>query len=723
MNEEQYIKNWCEQSPENILLLLGEPGHGKSSLCMKKVSDFYKREFCSNKIKKVFSFSLNPTAWIKESENSLDIKNIFTLKNEEFMYNGKYQNIRLGKEYLKESLIFLDGYDELYLKLQESSKSTILFLEDLKNLAESWNLKIVITSRKTCINPSELYEDGYKICQLAKLTKKEQRKWINDVYNKELFPENPYDIERIYSSSFQENNMQSKFLELLEIPILLQLIVSKYVYDDAQNIVELYDKLFKKILNTRKEMTIDSYDENRTEEFKQIFESYAYNIYKNNDTYTIIKSEELKEKENTKWKSLLLFYVKSERSTQPREYYVEFIHRSFYQYFQAWYFYNLVLEIIKEKKQKRKKEKIDNLFEAIHWKEIERDVIDMIGQISKNQKDIQEQEQIKCILETFGKLNGIVKKEINKKWSIPIRKLNNLDKVEIIRYNLLMILNIIISKGLIISKYRKIKTLIKKFDMNEIYLPKIVLSGLKLPRVNLKNASLKEANLKNASLKEADLENAHLENAHLEGAHLEGAHLKGAHLEGAYLEGAHLTGAHLKWTHLENAHLEETNLKNAYLGETNLTGAHLENTDLTGADLTGADLTIANLTGAHLENAHLEEVHLEGAYLRWTHLENAHLENAHLEGARLENAHLEGAYLEGAHLEGAYLTEAHLENAHLEGAHLTRAYLKEAYLIEAHLERAHFKGAYLEGAYLEGAYFDPDILKNTIFKKYKNFKK
>lgn len=92
---------------------------------------------------------------------------------------------------------------------------------------------------------------------------------------------------------YQNDNIKFKVLELLELPILLQLIVSKYFYDDAQNIAELYDKLFEEILNTRKEMTIGSFDEDKAEEFKQIFGLYAYNIYQNNDTYTIVESTEL----------------------------------------------------------------------------------------------------------------------------------------------------------------------------------------------------------------------------------------------------------------------------------------------------------------------------------------------------------------------------------------------------------------------------------------------
>jgi len=566
---------------------------------MKMVSDFCERKFCPKGIRKVFSFSLNPTAWIKkskESENLFATENIFILLYKKIMINGKYQDIILGEEYLKESLIFLDGYDELYLRLQESSKSTIAFLEDLKNLAKSWNLKIVITSRKTCIDLSDLYKYKFRICQLAKLTRKKQKEWINDVYNTKLFPENTYDIERLYDS-FQEDNVHSKVFELLEIPILLQLIVSKYFYDDAQNISELYDKLFEDILNTRKELIIASYNENKTEEFKQIFELYAYDIYKNNDNYAIIESEELQREENTKWKSLLLFYVTSEE--EQEKYYTEFIHRSFYQYFQAWYFYNLVLEIVKENQENIKREKIASLFEAICWRKIETDVIDMIGQISQNQRNIQKQEQIQCILDIFEKTDGIMKRK-NGEWCLPIRQSNILDRMENLLYNLLMILNIVLLNGLTLSKSKRIETLIKKFDITGIYLPKVVLSNLHLARVNLTGAYLSEATLKKTYLREAHLERANLAKANLEGVYfqltdlewtdLESTNLTNAYLQIANLERVNLTGANLTRTHLEGAQLRKATfdpsiLKDAILWNTKISRERYDEIAALGIDV------------------------------------------------------------------------------------------------------------------------------------------
>ena len=114
--------------------------------------------------------------------------------------------------------------------------------------------------------------------------------------------------------------------------------------------------------------------------------------------------------------------------------------------------------------------------------------------------------------------------------------------------------------------------------------------------------------------------------------------------------------------------LKTIDLRGAHLEDARLGAVYLEGADLEGAYLICADLKGAQLTGAHLEGADLEGADLEGAYLDFAYLEGAHLEGAHLDSAYLEGAHLEGAHLEGAHLEGA-----HLEYADLEGADLRNA--------------------------------------------------
>ena len=124
------------------------------------------------------------------------------------------------------------------------------------------------------------------------------------------------------------------------------------------------------------------------------------------------------------------------------------------------------------------------------------------------------------------------------------------------------------------------------------------------PRADLRGADLRRADLSGANLTGADLRNAYLSDADLRGADLRGADLRNADLTGAKLDDADLRGADLR-----NADLTGADLRNA-----DLTGADLRNADLRGADLYGTNLRRANLYGADLRRAKLDGCNLKDAF-------------------------------------------------------------------------------------------------------------
>lgn len=102
-----------------------------------------------------------------------------------------------------------------------------------------------------------------------------------------------------------------------------------------------------------------------------------------------------------------------------------------------------------------------------------------------------------------------------------------------------------------------------------------------------------------------------------------------------------------------NWQLEEVDLEGANLEEADLEGAKLKNANLIGANLVGANLVRANLASVKLEWARLVRANLVGADLEFAKLGDADLSDANLRKANLSSADLYDAELSGAHLEGA----------------------------------------------------------------------
>jgi Pentapeptide repeats (8 copies)/NACHT domain len=115
--------------------------------------------------------------------------------------------------------------------------------------------------------------------------------------------------------------------------------------------------------------------------------------------------------------------------------------------------------------------------------------------------------------------------------------------------------------------------------------------------------------------------------------------------------------------------------------------------DLTGANLTGADLAQLNLTGANLTATNLYGADLANANLTGAVLTRANLTKANLQGARLLQTNLTGANLSGADLAYASLNGAVLTGADLNGANATSADLRDADLTDTDLAEARLKGA------------------------------
>ncbi len=144
-------------------------------------------------------------------------------------------------------------------------------------------------------------------------------------------------------------------------------------------------------------------------------------------------------------------------------------------------------------------------------------------------------------------------------------------------------------------------------------LQNVELENRELLGINLRGADLRRANLFFADLRGADLSNAILSDASLSTTRLSGADLSGAILSGVFLGGAGAEGANFFQANLSRADLGEAQLGCANLARADLSGANLWNANLVGASLAVANLSSANLSKVDLSKVDLTQANLQGA--------------------------------------------------------------------------------------------------------------
>lgn len=654
-----YLYNWVSDqgNKDKIIIVFGEPGHGKTSLCYKAMYDHYKEGWLSGLVKNVFHISLNPSSTDALRGGKLDIKDL--------LFWGEIRQNKLEVEDFNDALVFFDGFDELI-----DSKPELRIADFINTLVSGFvddtNAKVVITSRRMGIEReleierewiqgtlSERYyiknAHHYSVFEIQPLTKEQQTGWISDYINycekqsKQGTAEVIYWINKSknlieYKKRFQGfQSIQSldSSVNLLSIPLILRMIVeSRYYTNDLSNSAKLYEELFDltwdrhpkelPIRNT-KEKTIkdlslhafkcfqDGSDSAITDVDLDIFWTYQFytKAIKTSDDTTISPFQE---------QTLLR---------------VGFLHRTFYQFYLAKYVIHILIG-----PKSRDENSLKEFLACLSRDQLNLTTLQYIKELYNLLKEKEAkycEKTIEIVSDIINKTDAVLPEIYNMDWvkdGFNQRIVSPLEACNNLFWN---IASIYTSTG-----HTDASSFCTSFALRRYSLKQANLESWNLKGYELNGADFEGANLKDANLKEANLQNALLERSILNTARLEEAHF----------EWANLIDANLIAAHLEEAHFEEANLRGADFDLSHLEDAHLENAFLEGA----------HLNGAHLERAFLKSAHLEGAYLVEAHLEGAHLEEAHLEGADFEGAHLEGAYLEGAHLEGTNFDGAFFED-------------------------------------------------------------
>lgn len=547
------IDQWSQKDKSGVMLIHGEPGHGKTTLCRKAVYEFYRNRFGEKKTN-VFWFRLNPAYSDIIQDGELVLENAFCWGN--IKSQREMIPLRENKEAYEKSIIFLDGYDELKVQAQSINIRLRDFIDTVEAYAEEYQIHFVVTARTRSVE-DELYELEIPILQFAPMTEKQQDAWIHARTKLQS-----------YEPAFEKlRNSSKEMKEMLGIPILFRMVVEAELEDTASGVVALYDKLFRATMERRKMKS------GNREDWHKEYEQLAYEIYCNDETFANMRGKELPKD------FLYLFYLKGNGEKR-----VEFLHRSFYQYFLAHFLYQKMSEVEDE-------ESAEAFLCCLAERRIDRDVLNYIQQIQEKKPDITKKE-CECILDEIERTDAIIADALRAKNKNGNAEKHRLQRCNNIFVNALSICCIVAGnrlKFLLQEKYA-VHRLIRSYDSENVWLEGVDLS-------------------------EANLDNANLCGVYLNYAILNGASLASVHLEMSYLNDVDLVDANLNYADLSSVHLKRTTLAGTDLYGANLCGAdlreaNLERADLIGANLSGADLTEASLSGADLRWAiNLDKCH------------------------------------------------------------------------------------------------------------------
>ena len=414
-----------------IVIVLGYPGQGKSSFTKKIIYDQVtkKRVYTG----KILLIKLRDIIYDDFFKNP--IESILTEIESNHLVNILW---KLKKDDLEDTILILDGLDEIVIREKLATNDIDKFLEKFFELVTHrfYNLKIIITSRKGYIDLKKIYKDNILVLELEEFNLEQQINWLNsykEINNTEIKEET---LRRISSSS------DYKYIaNLVSQPILLYMIVESNInLFNLTSRVNLFNSLFTELINRR-------YSDEKHGIFKNIepndlrvlIQDIAIEIFKSSNEYihkeTLVNldsvkifysklNEELGYNESLKNSKIadalkgimIAFYFKETEIDDKNSdnFAIEFHHKSLQEYLTAekiWYeFQNFI-----DKDAKEILKIINNLFaKKILTIEIIDYIFEMIENTSKNKKNGLFQ-KLKLSLNYFLEKDFVYKHNIDEK--------------------------------------------------------------------------------------------------------------------------------------------------------------------------------------------------------------------------------------------------------------------------------------------------------------------
>ncbi len=567
-----------ERYQNKMLLILGQPGIGKSTLITWITANF------TDKIDNILVYRFT------------DLKDIDWQAYD--VSNRILEELNLSHENLNEKILIFDGFDEVNVEGDRKDVLDKIYWELIRGKSIK-KLSIIITCRENYIQNLERISCKYIILQTW--DEKQIQSFCKVFQDK---------TKTNMSKNTLENILVNK--EILGIPLILYMVLSLNIsIEKERSIVDVYDKIFS-LEGGIYDRCIDnkSYENPHwikeiKRQIHQMSREIAVWMFENNSEKASILQEEyqkicdivmkgIEQKDKDIKQDFLIgsYFRKIKHCEGIETEEIYFVHRSIYEYFVAETIYNSIEKSVIELSETSQEKLAGN----IAWYLKQGEISITIGEYLQHK-----------ILKLYNKLTTKKRNEFYQWWentvykmmdygmfyytNVNIKEYNNIIHKECQCFmNLLEILRLII--GTSKKKYimvNKSKEQLKKY-LN------YCCAEFKTNSKNKKNIF----SLKKLFLKKIDLA----------GEYLLGIDLCEANLTRAYLNKTNLMGCNLQRTNLKYANLREADLRNADLREANFWKANLTKANLYRAFLIGGDMdeeiaileeTEVNLQGANLQ--------------------------------------------------------------------------------------------------------------------------
>lgn len=612
-----------EKNKNKMLLILGQPGIGKSTLITWITANF-----------------------IDELDNILvyqfasDLKNI-DLTNISENYNimdDILMKLDLSYNYLDGKTLIFDGFDEVRVENRIAILNKLFWsLAKNDSLYDSLNeFSVIITCRENYIQDLSRVHSDYITLQAWNSA---QIQSFCKVYQ---------EITKVkISDNAVENILENK--SILGIPLVLYMVLALEIsIEEDGSIVDVYDKIFSlqdggiydRCLQNKRYEGSHRISEIK-EQIHQISREIAIWMFENNPNEAYIPQKEYEkicnhimedyvyDKEDFKIGNFFKS-VKHCEGIETEELY--FVHRSIYEYFVAETIYSSIENAMIENSCESQKELAGSIAGYLKLGEISFFVGEYLQyKVNKLYIELDSEKKQKFYQWWEDSVHKMVKNGMFYYTEKGVSDYKDILKKEINCFsNLIKIL-----KLLRITNKDKLY-IMENFNMSSLR------RYIKCYYIECEN-KCKTAELNNICLKNMELVNANFSRAKLEEANLQGANLQGAILKESSLRRADIEKANLSEANLSEADLSEANLNNSVLNRTNFHKAHLSE-----AKLNAACLLFANFSAAYLNKVELRDADLRCADLRSANLEKADLEKADFRGTNLNHTVIRGANIEGS---------------------------------------------------------------------------